>query len=98
MKKIIMVGLLVCSLCAGGISAMAAGCTHTTIRTEGANISSWSDSHTFVVTNDNGGTHEVTCYVYHWVERITHYCAKCGYEIGHEDHFHENHSYCGAGY
>lgn len=94
-KNIVLTLIVISCLGMSSLSATAADdCKHPSVRTYGTNISSWWTSHRVLDSIDKDGEHYVTCYIYNWVERITHSCSYCGYEIGHEDFIHVNHGHC----
>ncbi len=87
-KRIVMFGLLISSLCVGGISAFAAGCNHPSLKAMGgSNVNSWNSTHTY---------QGKVCSVYNWVERIDYQCTSCGTMVTSVDIQHENHSLCGV--
>lgn len=76
--------------------AGAITCDHPTSAVNHSTVSDWYTEHTIIVSYNPTVTK--TCYVRHWVERITSYCPTCNYVFGYQDLNHETHSLCGGSF
>ncbi len=68
-------------------------CDHHSV-TSSETVGYWVTSHTVYWYDTYGNKHSETCYIHHYIERITSYCSKCLYVFGHLDRERSAHSIC----